>query len=190
MRPCSPASSNNIHEHVPRVSLQSLGDPQHFEHIDAPLAAFIPMHLTKIAFVGIGANLEDAAAKRCNEHCRSSCKTDLLDGMLSRPALGNLCFLRDRRFTSSRLDDIHANRDGGRRHHLELRVCCSISFGKVASAQTVNAENPEPFDPGFLSVGSTLGKRTERVFDGGPQTVSSTPYGSCLVGGGGAVRLA
>ena len=97
--------------------------------------------------------------------------SDLLDGLHSRVALGNLCSHGDRRFASSRLDDIHADRDSGRRHHLELRVCCSIYFGQMARAQAVNVENPEPFDPGFLSLGQLiLGKRTELVSsgDGGP----------------------
>jgi hypothetical protein len=79
-------------------------------------------------FARISANLEDAAAKRCNEHSRSCWKSDLLDGVRSRPALGNFCSLGDRRFASSRLDDIHANRDGRSCCHLERWPRCAPCF--------------------------------------------------------------
>jgi len=36
--------SNDISEHVTRISLQRSNDPQHFEHVDAPLAALIVRH--------------------------------------------------------------------------------------------------------------------------------------------------
>jgi hypothetical protein len=62
-----------------------------------------------------------------------------------------------------------------------------IKLAHLGKYWGANAENPEPFDPGFLSSGSSmLGKRTERVSsgDGGTTTGKLNTGRQCLVGDG------